>query len=232
MVYDTEFQSDTLYKIRMFEQSGKRAHISSYSKSDFRKIWEKEHYVAYRYKYVTYTKRPKSFKTFPPVDYNDDLCPSKGDRSVYRTDDNITIDIFSRDYDLIVLEKDGEVLSSDKYQGEEYQYEQLSPGVYYVYLQSGDRKTSPISFEVVDVEVNFKRGNSRKEILIYFSSSAVADYAVLCTQDGSSLFFPITDIDRGRGYISVPVWNNPKYYCKVVFKGEYGSVINKPIRVR
>ena len=124
------------------------------------------------------------------------------------------------------------VVSSDYYRVGKYQYEKLSSGIYYTYLQSGERTTSTVSFEVVEVNVSFKRSNAGSDIMICFSSSARADYAVLCLQNGASLFFPITDTDRGRGYVVVPAWNNPKYYCKVVFRCKYGGVINKPIRVR
>lgn len=67
---------------------------------------------------------------------------------------------------------------------------------------------------------------------ITFSSTAIANYVVLCDVHGSSQYYPISEKDRLLGYIVVPRLNNPEYYCKVVFKGEYGNIINKPMRVQ
>lgn len=232
MVFDIEHQADSLYKVTMFESSGKSAHIKPYSIQDFKKMWEKNQYEAYRYKFISYDERPESFNDLPSISYNDDLCPSKGDKSVYRDDDTITINIFNPNYSEIVLMKNGELVSSIAYKGDLHKYEHLQPGLYSVFLQSGDNKTDSVSFEVIDTHVDFSVNETNRSISIYFSSSAVADFAALCTLDGSSLYYPISNDDRAKGYVVVPKWNYPEYYCKVIFKGKYGSMINHPIRVK
>lgn len=69
--------------------------------------------------------------------------------------------------------------------------------------------------------------------MVYFHSFAEPVYATLCDNIGGSLFyFRITLDDRDRGYIVVPRIIKSEYYCKVVFKGEYGRIINEPIRVK
>lgn len=232
MVFDIEYRADSLYLVSLFEQSDNSAHISTYNKKDFLKLMKSGPYEAYRYKNIKYTDLPEAFCSFPSVVYNDDLCPTKGDRSVYRTDEDIFIDIFSRDYDQIVLMKDGAIVSSDKCEQGKFCYQNLSPGTYFAYLQSGERMTDSISFEVVEVSVSYTLNDTGRELVIHFLSSATADYAVLCRQNGVSLFYPISESDLNNGFIVVPEWDDDEYFCKVVFKGEYGSVINTPIRVK
>lgn len=231
MVYDIVHQADTLFSISLFEQSDNSAHIRSYSKKSFQKIWNDGRYEAYRYKFIYYSDHRSTYNGFPPIDYNDDLCPSKGDQAVYRTDDSITINIFNQVFSDIVLTMDGETVSVDKFEGMSHQYTNLTPGIYYAYLQAGDQKSKSVSFEVVGIDVNFSFSDS-DTIVIHFSSTAKADFAVLCQRDGSSLLqFPISDEDRNRGYVVVPAWDFPEYYCKVVFCGKYGRIINTPLRV-
>lgn len=56
---------------------------------------------------------PITYTDFPSIKYNDDLCPSKGDKAVYRTNDTICINIFNQDYDEIVLKKDDVIVAAD-----------------------------------------------------------------------------------------------------------------------
>lgn len=44
-------------------------------------MWEKGGYVAYKYDYLNYSDEPIIYNDFPSVKYNDDLCPSKGDKA-------------------------------------------------------------------------------------------------------------------------------------------------------
>lgn len=46
-----------------------------------RRMWEKGGYVAYKYDYLNYSDEPIIYNDFPSVKYNDDLCPSKGDKA-------------------------------------------------------------------------------------------------------------------------------------------------------
>ena len=231
MVYEVEHRSDTLYKVKMFEQSGKSAHISTYSKNSFRNLWEKGGYVAYRYEYLKYSDGPITHSDFPSVRYNEDLCPSKGDKAVYRTNDTICVNIFTRDYDEIVLKKDDVIFSAEYFNGDIHKYYGLEPGIYYVYLQSGASQTEMISFEVIDTNVGISVDDTN-HLKIYFASAAIANYVALCDIHGVSQYYPISKKDRRFGYIVVPRLNKSEYYCKVVFQGVYGSIINKPIRVQ
>lgn len=232
MVFDLEYRSDTLYRVKLFEQSGKSAHIRTYTKRGLKKMWDDYCYVAYRYEYVNYSTEPTVFRGFEAVVYNDDLCPSKGDKAVYRADDTININIFNHSYDSIVLIKDGKVNSVNQIDGESHQYHDLLPGIYYVYLQDKDRTSFPVSFEVIKTDIMVSYIANGKGFIVHFNSSSNADYVVLYRREGPPLYYDISDQERLSGQKAIPFWDVPEYYCKVVFRGEYGTMINRPIRVR
>lgn len=232
MVFEIEQKDDTLFKVKLFETSGRSTHISTYSRKSFMDLWDDGGYVAYRYRYLSYSHESMTYRGFDAVNYNDDLCPSKGDMAVYRTDDVININVFNPNYNSIVLANDEHiVVSTESYNGDNHQFHGLAPGIYFVYLQSEGRRTEEVSFEVIDTQVYF---NSIRDniITIFFDSTATADYVALCKQSGGSLYYAISDTDRKKGFTVVPAWDYPEYYCKVIFRGEYGTVINRPIRVR
>ncbi len=231
MVYDIEYEGDCMSKVRLFESSGKNAHIYSYSYQSFKSLWEQGDYIGLRYNNIVYSSHPETFEAFPAINYNEDLCPSKGDRSVYRSDETIEINIYNSGYDKIVLMKEGTIVSSEFYVGDTHLYNDLKPGVYSIFLQSGKSVSALASFEVIEIDVDCFLNKKGDSVIIEFKSSAKADYGALCTIDGSSWYFQISEDDRKKGRVVVPSWVLPEYYCKVVFQGEYGSAINKPIRV-
>ena len=232
MVYSIEKDTNCLSRIKLFESSGRSAHIKDYSRESFEKLWNTGGYVGYRYQLLRYSKEPFIPHLFEAIEYNDDLCPSKGDRSVYRDDDSVVISIFNEEYKKIVL-KNGknEILATDLIRSGTYTYNNLPPGVYYVYLQNASIESRPISFEIIKLDVSVSNiGNN--QLLVSFSSSSTPEYVALCTIDGISNCFIISERDKKKESIIVPQQNMPEYYCKVVFKGEYGRIINRPIRVR
>lgn len=236
MIYDMEFRHDTLYSVSTFETAGNSSHIKRYSKAKFLNMWETNGYVGYRYNKLIYSTEPPVILEWNPITYNDDLCPSKGDRAVYRTTDTVTINIFNPSYDKIVLKRGTALIASDECIGDCYQYYDLQPGIYTVNLQKGKEgdKTSRVSFEVVDTSIGYTYSEGGNNINIYFSSSAKPEYAAICSVSGTcgGHIFPISDLDILRGYIVVsqPL-NTDLCYCKVIFKGEYGRISNVPIKV-
>lgn len=231
MIFEIEHRADTLYRISTFESSGISAHISNYSTEQFRRMWRDGHYVGYRYERLLYSDDSREYRKLDPVTYNEDLCPSKGDRSVYRTTDTVLIDIFSQKYDKIVLKKDTLEIASGILSGDTYEYSNLLPGVYSVFLQNDENQSAEVSFEVVDIDVSFS-SDTEGNIKVFFHSSVKPEYVALCDLPGNSKCYPISPASESKGFIVVPEANWSEYYCKVIFKGEYGRIINKPIRVK
>lgn len=231
MIFDVEHRADSIYRIATFESLGKSAHITDYTKEQFVSMWRNRRYIAYRYKRLKYSDEKVEFRGFDPISYNDDLCPSKGDRSVYRTTDTIRIDIFNQKYDKIILKKDSTEIASAVISGDTYEYSNLFPGIYSVCLQKDENKSAAVSFEVIETYVSYSFADAEGNLRISFRSSAKPEYVALCDLPGNSLYYPVSSRDEKRGFIIVPGAKWPEYYCKVVFKGKFGRIINNPIRV-
>lgn len=234
LVFDVEHRSDTLFQITTFESSGRSAHLSRYSKEQFLKMWNRYKYVGYRYRNLKYSEEGPEYRQLAPISYNEDLCPSKGDRSVYRTTDNIFINIFNTSYDrLVLINGITKETVSMECSGEDIMLSDLQPGFYFVSLQKGLEKSAEVSFEVIDTSVNYYDGDSDDSIVVSFHSSANPVYVTFCDSFGSSFFYyHFSAADKERGYVTLPKMDRSEYYCKIVFKGDYGRIINEPIRVR
>lgn len=230
MIFDMTYQDDTLYSISTFETKGESSHINQYTKKGFQKMWDEGAYVGYRYEKIRYSYVSPTFSGFTSIEYNDDLCPSKGDKAVYRATDTVAINIFNTSYDTIVLSKENVVISTTRLEGEKHKYYNLDPGIYTVTLNNNEKKSASISFEIIETNVQFQYEGGDK-IIIYFSSSANAEYAALCDEKGSSLCYPISELDRMLGFKRVQILDHTKPFCKIIFIGEYGRISNVPIRI-
>lgn len=233
MIYGIEHRADTIYRITTFESGWTNARLTKYSRKQFLKMWGNGKYVGYRYKNLKYSEEIGEFKSFDSIVYNDDLCPSKGDKAVYRTTDTVKIHIFNPSFDRIVISKDMSdegVVSAVS--GEEYCYYDLQPGIYSVSLLKNEGKSADVSFEIIETDVSCSTYKN-EYIVVNFNSSADPVYAALCDLSGdSSFYYHISDTDKGRGYFILPRQNSGSdLFCKVVFKGEFGRIINTPIRV-
>lgn len=234
LVFDVEHQADTLFRITTFESSGRSAHLSSYTKEQFKEMWNKYRYVSYRYLNLKYSEESTVYRRLGPVSYNDDLCPSKGDKSVYRSTDNIIINIFNPSYDRIVLTNETtKETASFAFDGDDFMFTNLQPGMYSVLLKNGSEKSAEVSFEVIDTSVFLSDGNSDDCIVVNFRSSSNPVYATFCDSVGNSFYYyNLSTADKEQGFIMLPKMDRQEYYCKIVFKGQYGRIINEPIRMQ
>lgn len=232
MVYNIEYKVDKICQISTFESSGHVAHISTYSREDFIKLWETTGYIGYRYKYIEYSNNRFVPSPFNNITINNDMCPSKGDRAVYRTEDIISINIFSSNYKDIILYKDGVELSRSSLKGNMYQFVDLSPGLYSVRICNNNFYSDPVHFEVIDTFVDCRFYARKRELEIKFLSSSNPKYVILCTMVGDSIYFPISEEERKQGCIIVPQCIDDELYCKVVYGGRYGNITNIPLRIK
>ena len=112
-----------------------------------------------------------------------------------------------------------------------FRYTDLEPGIYQVFLRDNVSRSVPVSFEVVKAEIRISEVGNGGGTAVYFYSSGTPDYVALSTITGDSTFYPITDEERLQGFVTVPRLDLSEYYCKVIFRGEYGTVTNVPVRV-
>lgn len=209
------------------------------------------------YKNTDYTPYPEfvAVKGETPVgfEYNDDLCVDRGDRSCYREDEEVVINVM-RDYERMEIYKDGNLLYEKEYDGNhDVKLSNLEYGDYkarIIYTEetpnnihaptmntrSGNSETFSYYtyWKVVNVEVVADRTNGR----IYFSSAnAVPQCVRYCNIHGNGGSLVTSNIhilskeEKLQGYIDVlPDEIKQKYpYVRVNFVTDYGRVINRPI---
>ena len=130
MIYSMVYKADTLYQIKTFEMAGFKAHFNTYTKSQFLDMWNTYGYVGYRYNKLIRSTEPIIYHEWEPIAYNDYLCPSKGDKSVYRSTDTITVHIYDTTYSKVVLSKGASLVSLEDNLGDSIQYYGFEPGSY------------------------------------------------------------------------------------------------------
>jgi hypothetical protein len=172
-----------------------------------------------------------------PIEYNDNLCVDKGDRSNYLLGEDVTINIFSP-YDSVVVYKDNERYSCFT-KGDEHgdiTMSNLPYGSYSASLWFNKIQTKETFWIVVDYDVSY----SKEEQLITFSSkNATPTHVNLCAQSGGRglsynkiLSRYITEEERTTGRLTVP---EDKYYddnhscVQMKFETKFGSVSTRPL---
>lgn len=221
--------------VSYYEAASRYARISTVSADYFRQRIENEKYRAYRYDFIDdvdkYEQSPYVAVGNEPVvavSYNESLCPNRGDESVYRTDESVTINVFDHTYSTLVLEREGSVERFDCY--DDVKLDHLLPGLYRAFLYDGLHRSDTASFIVAEPIVSVE--NQGLLHVSYSCEQGVPVYCVLCTMTGGCKSLHIlTDTEIKQGYADIEPVNYNNYYCKVVFKTPYGTVINEPVLV-
>ncbi len=162
------------------------------------------------------------------VRYNETLCPNRGDRSVYRVDEPVIINSFDSTYTHLVVE--GEDYSFSIAREEDMELSNLPAATYVAYMTSEESRSDPVEFVVADPQVTVQKG-ARLHIE-YSCAQGEPRYCVFCDEVGGfKAIFDFTEEDRRNGFIDVDFPDMDNFYCKVVFKTPFGTVINNPIPV-
>ena len=221
--------------VSYFEAASRYARISTIPADSFKSRVENEHFIAYRYETIDEVRRYEATpyvavgnESVQTVVYNDSLCPNRGDESVYRTDESVTINVFDESYPLLVLEGPERFEFSSS--GDDVVLYNLSPGKYDAYLADGVKKSDAVSFIVAEPIVNVYN-----EGLLHISFACEQGqplYCVLCDKYGSGKsIHEFSEEEITRGSVDVEPLDNDAYYCKVVFRTPFGTVINNPITI-
>lgn len=165
-----------------------------------------------------------------PFSYNDSLCPNKGDRSVYRSDEPVIIDVFDTNYTTLNLERDNKGVISYKVDNHVVDIGQIDPGKYRVYLKKDGMESERVDLIVANPIVKIE-ANDR--VRISFSCDEGEPlYCIISNINGESKHTHIlTDEEINKGYAILDTPNGGPYYYKVVFNTEFGTVTNMPIAV-
>ena len=173
-----------------------------------------------------------------PFVYNNDLCVDKGDKANYLESEKVTINIMNAEGYIIEVYKDNKLYLKQNIQEiTDYSLENLSYGDYKARIkikEDGSLYSDYTCWKVVNADIHYDRNNSR---LYTKSLNAVPDYVICCKENGTCVpmadgfYHAFTKEEIQQGYISVPseklISSYP--YFKVLFKTEYGKIVQKPI---
>ena len=222
--------------------SGARRRVVE-GESDFNKMLEKGKWKIYRYKDLE-KNNYKPWTDFLAVDgekrtsfqYNDAICPNKGDKSCYIIGENVVLNIIDG-YRKLEIYKD-EALYKQCRVGDDLDIvlKDLPYGDYKARVKKWWKKSDFAYWKIVDAQVNT---NEEKGVVSFHSNNATPVYLEFCTITGSRptwAWYVLTEKDIANGWVKVsPRVSNrlkqktSKMYAKVHFECDYGRVVNKPV---
>lgn len=192
----------------------------------------------YRYKEIGKNTDYCPINNWIGVEDNNALCVDKGDKSNYLEKEEVIINILNSDWETLEVYKDNNLLFKKKNDGlKDYCFDNLSWGDYKarIIINELDGVYSDYTcWKVVNAEVQYDRNSSK----LYFNSmNSIPDYVICCKLNGlpiplyEGFSHVFTEKEIKEGQIDVPVnLLNPSYpFIKVMFKTEYGRIIQKPI---
>ncbi len=239
MVYDiVRGEDSTICAVSVFETTRidrADSRIITYSAKGFYDRWNRVKWVIYRPKDLsdnTFSER-NSFnvdtsRVIPLFTYNDEICTSRGDRVAYTAGDDVILNILSNQYTDIELFRNDSIYERRRINSERELFSNLPYGDYKARLVGFGLDSEFTFFEVIDVNVSYSLSSNK--VTVYFSS-----------KNGTPEFMSLGD-DRECPYYCYIL--SPKYvekgfrtvsksmnYLKVHFRGKYGRVSNKLIRL-
>ena len=219
MVVDVEKEAGQVTEVKVFENSS----YVTRNREEMQEHWAEKKYIQNRYRHMaqnTFCEQDSSQNPMPEV------CVSRGDMSVYRTDEPVVVNILDDSYSELLLVKDGEIYERRPYMNRDESFEALPEGMYSARLSDGDSRFSDETlFEVLDV--HFSIECQRKQIVVDFSGNSVPATAVeLVELSGRHLL--TNEVDEGQNSVGTltidKISSKDPYYCKVLFQGRYGKI--------
>ena len=225
MVTEVKRHEGLVDEIKYFENS----HFVTEDRNTFFDSWKYHKYIQYRYRDMASNK-------FEPIEYpmtsTPQICANRGDKSVYRTDETVVINILTDGFTNILLYRDDVLIDNREIFSMDQQYDGLKEGMYSACLTDGTERSGFSYFEVRDVEVTARFLGDK--VVMYFDNLSIpATGAELCDLAGEHLFTKLVSDGENKSHRLVmdKVENEEPYYCKIIFQGKYGKIASKRIRV-
>ena len=171
-----------------------------------------------------------------PFQYNEAICPHKGDKSCYVTGENVVLNL-AEGYRKVEIYKDSKLYKRLRIGNDlDVVLRDLPYGDYQARLVKWWHKSDFAYWKVIDAQVST---NAEEGIVTFRSDNATPVYMEFCTISGSRpiwAWYVLTDKDISNGYVKVSslVSNRlkkktTKMYAKVHFECDYGRVVNMPV---
>ena len=169
-----------------------------------------------------------------PFQYNEAICPNKGDKSCYVTGENVVLNL-SEGYRKVEIYKDSKFYKRLRIGNDlDVILRDLPYGDYQARLVKWWHKSDFAYWKVIDADVDVGT-----EVVSFHSNNATPVYLEFCTITGSRptwAWYVLTEKDIANGWVKVsPRVSNrlkqktSKMYAKVHFECDYGRVVNKPV---
>ena len=244
MITDIEYDNDKISRIEISEaiQSGCRRF--NCNREQFAQIMTGYFTNIYRYKEIyknlTYTPVPEivAVATETPfgINYNQDLCLDKGDKSNYLEMDSVVINIF-HSYDELLVYKDGFLHKTfDGYSdANDVVLKNLSYGSYSAIIKYNGKYSEEASWIVVNVDSSYDFGTGK---ISFCSKNGIPDHVLTCNEtgtrppliDGFWKVFDAADIQNGYVYVDKNRMLSDYPYIELCIKTDYGKIIAKPYK--
>ena len=216
-----------------------------YSRSQFDKKMHRLFKKAIRYKFIEDNTEyvacpeivPVAGEEPVPVQFVDEICVDKGDRSDYLIGEDVVINIYSA-YDSIVVFRDDSIFSS-YLPDEEIRDIALTdlPYGYYCAKHCYGNNVVETRWSVIDYQVSF---NFQDRIVTFKSDNSLPVLVRVCTISGAgvlpvdkSFIHFLTEDEQKAGSVHIPsdmILGGKHSYVQVKFKTEYGNVSTRPIK--
>ena len=211
------------------------------SEEDFDAMLREGKWKIYRYKDLD-KNAYKPLTEFVAVDgeqrvafqYNDAICPNKGDKSCYITGEDLVLNL-SKGFNRVEIYKDSRLYQSIKIGDNlDIVLKDLPYGDYKARLKKWWKKSEYTYWKVVDVNV---KADVEKQRVWFHSENAVPMYLEFCSIAGDRPKWAIqvlTDQDIANGFVQIGSLQQKRIknlesnlYVRVHFECDYGRVTNR-----
>ncbi len=222
--------------VSIFESSGGRGtRIDEYSRDALLSRWEKDGWELLRYKDVNNKRENISsmaFNNYPyDTPFRSPICCSRGDRATFAAGETVILNNLDEKPHRMRKIHDGVDEGLVETSGTDVSFSTLTPGIYTFDL-SNPAWDNP-SVEVIDATVSAERNGDN--LAVSFSSVNAKPMSMIISNIHGNHYLvePIDDTERaaGRKTLTIPK-RSGQLYLKVMFEGQYGSVMNEPILIQ
>lgn len=239
MVYDIVREEDgTICAVSVFETTRTDradSRIITYTYNGFCQRWSRVDWIIYRPKDLSDNTFPErnnfnvdTRRVIPLFSYNNDVCTSRGDRVAYAAGESVVINFLNADYDQLELYHNNVLFEKRTIKSESESFQNLPYGDYKARIVNDNQTSDFTYFEVIDVNVSYSLSSNK--VTVFFSSKNGTPEFMSLGDDRECPYyctvFSSSQLDGGSATVA-----KTSPYLKVYFRGKYGRVSNRKIRI-
>ena len=235
IILDIARTKDDVGIVSILESSGgKGTRVDTYTKKKLLERWERDGWELLRYKGLDKIAEIESmrFNDYPyDTPFNSPLCCSRGDRAAFAVGEKVVLNNLDGKAHRIIIIRDGVDEGAIETDGSDVSFSARTPGIYTFDLSNTTWNNPTV--EVIDATVSV--GRNGDSLFVHFSSANAKPMSMIISNINGSHYLvePIDDSEREAGTKILKIPNHSgQLYLKVMFEGQYGSVMNEPILIQ